>query len=201
MRKLNIPAPEIAKHILTASFLVFIMSSCKTSSISLIERDDGFTNLISHEGSFSAIMPVKPKRSVKKSKSRIGDLENYIYACMVDRSEKDTYVFLISYVDYPGNMMLSVNKNDIMQNAILGSMRKLEGPRLLVEKPITLQNNPGYEAIFTGYQADGGRLVMAKERIFLVNNRMYILLMMTEASNSHNIADRFFNSFKITTNI
>ncbi|MDH5654661.1 MAG: hypothetical protein OEZ34_02050 [Spirochaetia bacterium] len=179
---------------------ILFLTCRSTSSVTLLDRDDGLTNLISHEGNFSALMPVKPLRSVKKSNSKIGELENYIYYCIVD-GENNTYVYLISYVDYPGNMILSVNKNDLIRNAIAGSMKRLVRSRLISQQPIYLQNNPGYEAIFTGYQNQSGKLVMAKERIFLVKNRMYILLMMTDASNSHDIADRFFNSFQITTNI
>ena len=177
-----------------------ILNSCASSAVTVINRDDGSVSLISHEGNFSALMPEKPRRSVKKSASKIGDLHNFIYTCMINK-DNINYVFLISYVDYPANMIQSTNSTLLIRNAVIGSMKRLGNPRLITEKAITIQNNPGHEAIFTGYQNITGKLVMAKERIYLVKNRMFILLMMTEATNSHNIADKFFNSFQLTTNI
>jgi hypothetical protein len=182
--------------------LTGLLTACiSPSSVTTFKRDDGFTNMFSHEGNFSALMPAKPKRSVKKTVSRIGDLHNFIYSCIVDKKENESFFYLISYVDYPDTLIQAINSRILIRNTAMESMNRFNKAKLIAEKNISIQNNPGYEVIFTGYQRNKGKLIMAKERIFLVKNRMYVLLMLTEAFNNHNIADRFFDSFQITTNI
>lgn len=146
---------------------------------------------------FQMDFPKKPAYEKQNTESEIGNLPMDIYIYDASNNEKDdNLVYGLISTEYPDSLINS-NMTDILSdffnNAIQGAVSNVSG-KLISQTDLKLNNFPGRE-IKINYN-DGAAVI--KMRLFLVQNKMYILqtITLTEKDSNKSI-DKFMNSFKL----
>jgi hypothetical protein len=140
----------------------------------------------SKDGGFSIGMPENPKEQNVNAPTPVGNLAVTIY--MV---EKPDAVFMASFNDYPDDV-LKQGPESLLDGAQNGAIANVKG-KLISSKKITLGSNPGREFEF---QALGGEGI-ARQRLYLVKNRLYAILVLAKGKSLPKETEAFLTSFKL----
>ena len=141
------------------------------TSCSLQEKIN-LTEFSSKEGRMSVLLPGVPNESIKTLNSDVGTIDLHIF----DLDKGDIY-FAVSYSDYPDSLVKSLSVSKHLDNAREGALANTMAT-LTAEEIIEVE---GYE----------GRLLSAKigedyalrAKFFLVGNRLYQLIIVTNKNN------------------
>lgn len=146
---------------------------------------------------FKAKFPSKPTYETQVVNSAVGDLIMHIH--MYDASNAtndDNLVYGIISTEYPDSTIDSNNPeflSSMFRSAIDGAVANVKG-KLISEKPITIGKFPGRE-VKVDY-AEGVAII--RMRLYLVNNKMYILQTITLTAKDNNASiNEFLNSFQL----
>ncbi len=137
-------------------------------------------------------MPGTPRQETRNANSQTGSFPVNIFS--VGRQNEAFYA--VAYSDIPANRSLNSGEiNQLLSNVASGFSRSAGG-RLLSQQNIRLGSFPGREIRL---QLEQG--VIARGRIYLVNKRLYQIVVVTnkETSLTRSI-NGFFNSFKLLNN-
>lgn len=137
----------------------------------------------SQDGNFNALFPAKPEPVTRNELF----LEVHGLACEM----RDKSAYLVLYIDYPPKIHISPTEK-FFDGARKGALGK-DG-QLLKEKPFSIEGFPGREMRM---EKNGGKTFVV-DRYFLVANRLYQIMVVTQPQNqtSTNIP-YFLNSFRL----
>lgn len=138
--------------------------------------------------------PSEPEYMTRKVNSEIGPLDLHFY--VFDNTDSGGNYYASAYSEYPDSIINS-NKKELLDNffsgSIQGIVKNVHG-ELLSETIIELNGYPGRE--IRASIRDG--LIVMKVRMYLVQNKMYMLQVLTPAKNDFNTSiNKFLNSFEL----
>ncbi len=139
-------------------------------------------------GGFSVLAPETPKEMKKTVNTAVGPVDAYFFI-----ARQRTAAYTAGYSDYPSSMVRNSNPDEILDNSRDGAVANIQG-KLLSELIITLGRYPGREI---KVETPDGKSTM-RARIYLVNNRLYQLIVATTRENALSPdVTRFLDSFKL----
>ena len=123
----------------------------------------------SDAGRFRATFPGSPKEQVVKVPAPpVGEIETHILVV-----EKGGLIYAVAYNDLP-KVVVDADPKATLEGGVQGAVKKIEGGKLIAERDITVDGNPGkeFEASMAGPKGVAGvyrsRIVMAKPRLYQV---------------------------------
>ncbi len=168
----------------TVIFLILM-----TSSLCLSE--DSWKPFISKDGGFSVLMPAIPTFKKVSHKSFVGTVEENSFQTKLNLES-----FTIEYSDIPKTAFFLSGPDTIFDEAKEGLLNDLHAIPLQFEST-TFQGNPAKLRIFKGSsQANPSTEIIGKAKLFLINQRLYILVATAPRSTNSVNLDRFLNSFQ-----
>ncbi|MFC1708464.1 hypothetical protein ACFL2J_00190 [Candidatus Omnitrophota bacterium] len=149
----------------------------------------GWKRFESKEGGFSVDFPGEPIVNTVKLPTDFGLIPLYVFVL----NAQNEFIYSISFVDYPGNLFAQKTAEGALDAARDGVIANVQG-QLLSESPISFK---GYLGRVVEFSATEGKSY-AKARFFLVNQRLYHIMVTTatERKSSYDIR-RFLDSFKL----
>lgn len=166
-------------RLLTLLVLVLLLTACQPAD---------WKEFSSKEGAFSVLMPGTPTEQTQKADTQAGTIEVHMFIF-----EQNGAAYMVGYNDYPEAIVQQADPSKMLDGARDGMVSNTQG-KLLGEQVISLDKYPGREIQI---ETSDGKLTM-KNRVYLVNNRLYQVGVVTpkEESNSANIT-KFLASFKL----
>jgi len=139
---------------------------------------------------FSILMPGKPVKSEEKSLTAGGEISAHTLTVDVDREE-----FSFTYSDYPHTQRMdsieAAQIFDLTRNNLL-AMKATR--KLISEKEIALNSNPGREVIFEDASEGSSNTV----RLYWAKPRLYtVVFARIKSRNPSGNSQKFLDSFKI----
>jgi hypothetical protein len=142
----------------------------------------------SREGHFFCVMPGSPKAEVQNVSTMVGNLALHAYTV-----ELDDAAYIVGYTDYPESLVRNADVQAMLDGARDGAISNVGG-RLVGERQIRLQGNPGREVWLEATVE--GQTALAQLRVYLVGTRLYQTLVAgPKESFSKSDAEKFLNSF------
>ena len=146
---------------------------------------------------FRTEFPGEPQETAQNLNTDVGAVTMFVFqydATNIPNSEN--LVYMINVTDYPDSSVNS-DKADILpgfyKGAIEGANKNVQG-QIESENDIHLGEYPGKEFKISLQQG----LATIHSRMFLVKNRLYLILVICETKNDNNITmTRFFNAFEL----
>jgi hypothetical protein len=145
---------------------------------------------------FKAEYPGKPTEKVKVLNTEQGELNLNMFEYVSKKTETEpVLVYIISHIEYP---VSNIHTNDKEQ---LKQFYKTEADKLVTKMQgklmkETIINLDGFEGAEYRIEIKDG-LEFIKLRLYLINNKLYMVETVTETKNETNKSiNRFMNSFK-----
>jgi hypothetical protein len=140
------------------------------------------------EGRFSVTVPRALIKTMQKEETQIGEIDIHMFT-----TEYAGIEYAVGYNDYPPDLILDPQLG--LDGARDGIVANVNG-KLLSEQPISIDDHPGRELAVEA--TDNSRTIIAKVRIYLVENTLYQILAVApkDLSSSPDIA-KFMDSFKL----
>ncbi|HQV71267.1 MAG TPA: hypothetical protein PLJ62_09670 [Thermoflexales bacterium] len=144
----------------------------------------------SNEGKFAVWMPGEPKKSSQTVDTAGMKIDVTFYTL-----EIGTGAYLLGYNDYPADKVQQADAQNILDGARDGGLKNINAT-LLSETKIEQDGFPGRD--ITARASVQGREYAVRIRVFLVNNRLYQQMVLTEPGKipDGDIA-KFVDSFKL----
>ena len=142
--------------------------------------------------------PSEPTESIQKVDSEIGELTLNIQ--MLDLTtgdgDSDNWVYMVNFTKYPKEFIDSDDKESLAtlyRSSIDGAVTSVKG-KLISEKEVKLGSYSGREVKIDFQEG----LAVIRMRLFLVDNKMYILQTITETKKDNNKdISKFMDSFEL----
>ena len=151
-------------------------------------RQPNFEDFVSEEGRFSILMPGKSTLKITNVNTPVGEIPLYSFTV-----GDDNFAYIVSYADYPEDVIESSNPKDILDGVREGVVEGVRGT-LISEIIISINGNPGREI-----NIDVGGTTSVKSKVYLVENRLYQIMVV--ATNKEEIflnsVNQFFDSFSL----
>jgi hypothetical protein len=179
---------QILKKTLFFSLLIVCMS---------FVSDGAWKTMTYKKFNFKIDFPKKPKSKPSSVKSEVGKLKlnMYVYDASKDK-ESPNLVYLANYTEYPVGLIDSKNTeklDGIFRSSIDGASKNVDG-KIRSEKSISLKGFPGREVKISFQEG----LAIITMRVYLVNNKMYLLETIAEtAKDGNDMIAKFMNSFDL----
>ncbi|GIV97331.1 MAG: hypothetical protein KatS3mg057_1988 [Herpetosiphonaceae bacterium] len=140
-------------------------------------------------------MPGSPEKQSQSVSTAVGPIDLHMFTL-----DLGTSAYMVSFSDYPAEVITAAGPDAVLDGAAGGAISNVNGT-VLNEREISISGYPGREIevqIPKTAENDEGT---AKARIYLVDARLYqVLVLGTKGKLSTEDADRFLNSFKLTSN-
>ena len=121
----------------------------------------------------------------------VGSIDIYNFT-----GQRGSTAYYVSYADYPAEIIEQSDPIKILEGSRDGASQSVSG-KVTSDKPISLDRHPGREITVEG-KDENGQSVTIKSRIFLVDNRLYQIMVISPQRNfDNNAADTFLQSFKL----
>jgi len=141
-------------------FIVLLLFGCgKLFEEKLIEYT-------SDKGRFSVSMPGTPNKQTQNISTGVGSIAMHLFVV-----EKSSTAYMVAYSDYPNEIIVHSNPDDLLEAAKNGAMKNISG-KITEEEPISYGEDPGIELSFS---AKGGK-AKGQAVIVLSENRLYQVL-------------------------
>jgi hypothetical protein len=150
-------------------------------------RKDVFS---SKEGGFSVEMASAPQQKKETVQTPDGPVDIHTLTFETQNPAAERWVV---YIDYPLATVRGKGATRILDEARDGSVNNVRG-RLLRERDIVLEGYPGKEI---EYEGETPAEEIYKSRIYLVKQRLYVLLVTAPRNGASKDAEKFLNSFKL----
>ncbi|WP_414519805.1 hypothetical protein [Nostoc sp. PCC 9305] len=161
-----------------------ICTACSTEGIALEPEWKKFSP---DEGKFSILMPGEEISDITPDKSQKPD---GVESTKMYLSTNETNVFMVSYADF-NNDVTQIPSSELLDFAVQGILE--DGKKLLSQENITLGAYPGIE-IKLWDEKEG---IFMTGRVFIVNQRLYILFVGSDKNPQVSDVRKFFDSFEL----
>jgi len=168
-------------RLLALALAVTLLASCSLLSQPWVE----FT---SPDGSFSASFPETPEEQTQSIDTAAGPIT--LHGFTVDRG----YIaYAVMYSDFPSDLIQQGDPDLLLDGGVDGAVTNVQG-NLVSKTTISLDGHPGRE--FT-IESDAQQ-VTVKGRIFLVDNRLYqVIVVIAEGGSFESETAKFLDSFTL----
>lgn len=144
--------------------------------------------LRSQPGHFHVLMPGKPKPDHSSLNTEVGVVDMYYWI-----ATQAPFSFVTMYADYPPSSVKELDPQKLLANARDGMVNNIGGT-LLSDENIHLNDHPGREIRMSVQNGD----MLGQARLFLVRNRLFILICITDRQHGFSPAiHKFLNSFTL----
>jgi hypothetical protein len=152
---------------------------------------DGWVDFSSAEGGFQARFPAAPESQNLPTATVVGNVEQKMFSVT-----QGVAFYAASFADYPQTAMKEAVPATVLDGARDGAVKNVQG-KLVKEDQITLDGHPG-RAIHIQATAQGTS-VRLDARIFLVNNRLYQMIVVRPGGGLGSDQDvaKFLDSLKL----
>ncbi len=163
--------------------LALVLSACDILNTPREFRSDA--------GKFSIVTTKGLKSSTTSLDTGVGTISMHMFTA--DQAKNSV---AIGYADYPQDFISQNDANTILDNACSGAVSNISGT-LISKDEISLDGNPGKEIVVNA-AAGNGQVVTVKARLYLVKNRLYMVMILAAKGNlTRTDSDNFFATFKI----
>ena len=150
----------------------------------------------SAEGKYQIQMPKQPVEQPQVIETELGELTLNMVMYDASADGDENFIYLVNYTDYPTELIDSENADlveEFLTASVNGSAANVGG-EIVETKDISINDYPGKEVLI---ELEMGTAVIDM-KVYLVNNRMYMLQVITTPDNLNNSnALKFFESFKL----
>lgn len=153
------------------------------------EMPTGWKTLASQAGNFELMIPLETKNTTKSVNTKMGPVTTNMITASTNGGKT---AHLMMHVDYPAAAD-KMKAQTMLDNARDGAMKK--GRKLVSEKQIELNGFPGRSLVATGKER--GQDVRFDTRVFLVNRRLYQMVVVSVGGEKLDTTEQFFDSFKL----
>ncbi len=144
---------------------------------------------ISDDNTFSVEVPYKLTKYSRKTLTEVGELNLIGYQS--EGPDQNGNVYSINYIDYPNGAIFG--DDTLAMDLIKSSIDGLPGDIIYEE----MQRENGHN-IFVCRKKLIDQELQSKAKVFVVKDRLYIMLVYSEKDKSLNAGvDKFLNSFKV----
>jgi len=152
----------------------------------------GWQEFTPPDGSFSVLMPGTPQEDRSTSQSGSGQIETVSF--LIEASS-GSVAYAVSYTDFPPDFLASIDNRELLNLAVEQQMQQRDFT-IMGQHDITMDGHAGVE--FTATGTIEGLASTAKSRVYMVNNRFYMLICVA-ANEYYSEADanRFLESFTL----
>lgn len=161
-----------------------ICTACSTEGIAPVPEWKKFSP---DEGQFSILMPGEEISDITPEQS---EKPNVVESTKMYLSTNETNVFMVSYADFK-NDVTQIPSTELLDSA-LQSMLK-DGKKLLSQQNINLGAYPGIEMNLW----DEKEGIFLTGRVFIVNQRLYLLFVGSDKNPQISDVRKFFDSFEL----
>ncbi len=166
---------------------ICILSACGTTASAA-----DWSETTSKAGKFKVSFPGKPQTMKRTLSTAVGkiDLHMFILPTMGNRA-----VYAVMYNDYPAIVTQTADPNTVLERALNGAVKSKNGT-ITKKANIKIDGFPGKDVTFEG--SSGGKKLTGFIRVYLVNSRLYQLLVFQQEGVKLSKADieKFQNSFR-----
>ncbi len=149
----------------------------------------GWQTFESEQGRFSVLFPGEPEEGAESAPTLEGDVEARYFV-----AEQGRIGYSVFFIDYPPEVA-SVDSDALLDEAIRTHMESVKATARR-KKEITLDGYPGREFRFETLEE--GTIIITRVRYYLVENRMYVLGVLSTAPDaSLPDIDKFMDSFQL----
>jgi hypothetical protein len=153
------------------------------------ELPDGWKILSSQSGNYQVLMPAKTQNKTLTIPSKAGNLKAYMVTASLPSPET---AYIMSHVEYPSQVD-KMDKQKMLDDARDAVAKK--GRKIVSEKQIEMNGFPGRELVITAEEK--GQNLRMDAQMFLINRRLYQLLVVSTDGRRPENADDFFSSLKL----
>ncbi|BAZ15487.1 hypothetical protein NIES4071_73590 [Calothrix sp. NIES-4071] len=139
------------------------------------------------EGKFSILMPSEEISDMAPDKT---EMHSGVKSTKMYMSIHEQNVFMVSYADF-NNDLTQASSSELLDSAVQGMLD--DGEKLLSQQNLTLGAYSGREIKLW----DEKQGITLTGRIFIVNQRMYMLLVGGKENPQVSDTNKFFNSFRL----
>lgn len=144
----------------------------------------------SKEGGFSVETSSAPKQKKETVPTQNGPVDVYT---LTFEMQNPAVAYWVVYIDYPEAAVRQRGVEQLLKEARDGSVDNVRG-RLLKERGIVAEGYPGKEI---EYEGEDPAEDLYRSRMYLVKQRLYILLVTVPRNGPSEHAEKFLNSFKL----
>ena len=164
-----------------------ILTACG-SSVSAAE----WSVMTSKAGNFRASFPGKPLKMKRTLNTAVGKIELHMFI-LPTLGNKAAYA--VMYNDYPDVVMQRAKPDRVLERALQGAVKSKNGT-ITKKTDIKLDGYPGKSVHFNG--TSGGKKLSGYIRVYLVNSRLYQLLVFQQdgVKLAQSDIDKFYRSFQ-----
>lgn len=149
------------------------------------------TEFISEEGQFSIDAPAPLEETQQSVQTPVGPVDIYTFTAETDES-----AYVVAYSDYPPAIVDETDPEMLLDSSRDGAISNLGGT-LVSEEAIDLEGNPGRSLVISTNDA-ANEPATINSRIFLVENRLYQVLVVTpEDQDTQAASADFLESFDL----
>ena len=160
------------------------LTACQSGSVT----GEVFT---SEAGEFSIATPAPLEETQQSVETPAGPVEIYTFT-----AEAEETAYVVAYSDYPTAMVNEVDPQELLDSSRDGAVANLGGT-LENEEVIDLNGNPGRSLVIST-SANQAQSATINSRIYLVDNRLYQILVVTPAgADATESSAAFLDSFNL----
>lgn len=152
-----------------------------------------FEEYVSEAGGFTVSTPLTLEEDTQSVETQAGPIEIYTFT-----AEDRQAAYIVAYSDYPEALVTQSEPDVILDGSRDGAVGNVGGT-LINETRVELQGNPG-RALVIDTTTDDGQAATVNARIYLVDNRLYQILVVVPKEDEVDVdVDGFLDSFSLST--
>lgn len=142
-------------------------------------------------GGFTVMAPTPMTENSQQVETAVGPIEVYTFA-----AQRQDAAYIVAYSDYPAEIVAQNDPATMLDGSRDGALRNVGGT-LVSEESIELNGNPGRAVTISTTVGESQREAVVNARLFLVDNRLYQLLVVQPAAADPDSAQSFLESFSL----
>lgn len=145
----------------------------------------------SEAGQFSIAAPAPFEETQQSVETPVGPVEIHTFT-----AEAEDTAYVVAYSDYPPEIVDQTDPQVLLDSSRDGAVNNLGGT-LVNEEVIDLEGNPG-RSLEISATANQGQMATINSRIYLVDNRLYqVLVVAPEGQSTPEASETFLDSFDL----
>ncbi|MEB3268221.1 MAG: hypothetical protein VKJ09_06760 [Leptolyngbya sp.] len=165
-------------------FTLLLVAACNTAP-----KIETFT---SDNGGFVVSTPIVLEEATQSVDTAVGPIDIYTYT-----AEDRNAAYVVAYSDYPAEIVAQNDPATMLNGSRDGAVGNVGGT-LISEDEIELGGNPGRSLVIDA-QTEDGQAATVNARIYLVDNRLYQVLVVVPKGEEDKVdIQGFLDSFTLT---
>ena len=142
-----------------------LVTACSGNEVS-------FEDFSSDAGQFSIVVPSTFQETQESVETPVGPINIHTFT-----AEEQNSAYVVAYSDYPAEIVEQSDPQILLDSSRDGALGNLNG-NIISEEPIDIDGNPGRSLVIDTVDPAGDEATI-KSRIYLVDNRLYQILVVT----------------------